>query len=276
MRIINFGSINLDFVYQVGHFVQPGETINAMSFERFAGGKGFNQSIALARAGAKAIHVGQVGEDGRGLVEQLREEGVDTSRIEIGDAPTGHAIIQVDSGGENSIIVYGGANRELSGSHLDESCSTLEKDDWVLIQNEINGIEKIIRVASERGSRIIFNPSPMEDDVLALPLERVDMFLINRSEGEVLSGESTSTRIVEELKSRFPEATLILTLGAEGVLYSTPKEEIRVDALAAEVVDTTGVSIRNFATSNLSRKLPIGCNAVEIACRGQRNTSINR
>ena len=240
MRIINFGSINLDFVYQVGHFVQPGETINAMSFERFAGGKGFNQSIALARAGAKAIHVGQVGEDGRGLVEQLREEGVDTSRIEIGDAPTGHAIIQVDSGGENSIIVYGGANRELSGSHLDESCSTLEKDDWVLIQNEINGIEKIIRVASERGSRIIFNPSPMEDDVLALPLERVDMFLINRSEGEVLSGESTPTRIVEELKSRFPEATLILTLGAEGVLYSTPKEEIRVDALAAEVVDTTG------------------------------------
>ena len=240
MRIINFGSINLDFVYQVGHFVQPGETINAMSFERFAGGKGFNQSIALARAGAKAIHVGQVGEDGRGLVEQLREEGVDTSRIEIGDAPTGHAIIQVDSGGENSIIVYGGANRELSGSHLDESCSTLEKDDWVLIQNEINGIEKIIRVASERGSRIIFNPSPMEDDVLALPLERVDMFLINRSEGEVLSGESTPTRIVEELKSRFPEATLILTLGAEGVLYSTPKEEIRIDALAAEVVDTTG------------------------------------
>ena len=240
MRIINFGSINLDFVYQVGHFVQPGETIHAASFERFAGGKGFNQSIALVRAGAKPVHVGQVGEDGRGLVGQLRDEGVDTSHIEIGDAPTGHAIIQVDPGGENSIVVYGGANRELSPSHLDETCSTLEEEDWVLIQNEINGIERIIRLASDRGSRIIFNPSPMEEDLLELPLERVDTFLINRSEGEALSGEREPTGIVEGLRSRFPEATLILTLGAEGVLYSNPQEEIRVDALAAEVVDTTG------------------------------------
>ena len=105
MRIINFGSINLDFVYQVEHFVQPGETMKALSFERFAGGKGFNQSIALARAGSPPNHIGQVGEDGRELVEQLQHEDVDISRIEVVDGPTGHAIIQVDPSGENNIIV---------------------------------------------------------------------------------------------------------------------------------------------------------------------------
>ena len=240
MRIINFGSINLDFVYQVEHFVQPGETMKALSFERFAGGKGFNQSIALARAGSPPNHIGQVGEDGRGLVEQLQHEDVDISRIEVVDGPTGHAIIQVDPSGENNIIVYGGANRELSPSRLEEACSTLGSDDWVLIQNEINGIEKIIRLASERGSRIIFNPSPMEADLLELPLEKVDTFLINRSEGEALSGESTPERILQELKLRFPEATLVLTLGAQGVLYSNNREEIQVDAHPVDAIDTTG------------------------------------
>ena len=240
MRIINFGSINLDFVYPVEQFAQPGETIKALSLERFAGGKGFNQSIALARAGLTPTHIGQVGEDGRGLVEQLQDEGVDIRHIEVGNVPTGHAIIQVDSSGENSIIVYGGANVALSASHLEEACSTLESDDWVLIQNEINGLEKVIRLASDRGSRIVFNPSPMEDDLLDLPLERIDTFLINRSEGEALSGESAPERIIQALKSRFPEATLVLTLGAQGVLYSDKQQEIQVDAHPVETVDTTG------------------------------------
>ncbi|MEE3328664.1 MAG: ribokinase [Myxococcota bacterium] len=240
MRIINFGSINLDFVYQVDHFVQPGETMKAVDFHRFAGGKGFNQSIALARAGSPPQHVGQVGEDGRGLVEQLKSEGVDVSRVEIGPAPTGHAIIQVDASGENSILVYGGANREISSSSLEAACSSLNGDDWVLIQNEISGLETIIRLASEQGSRIVFNPSPMEDSLLDLPLEQVDTFLINRSEGEALSGKTTPEHIIEELKRRFPDATLVLTLGAQGVLYANREHEIRVDAQSVEVVDTTG------------------------------------
>lgn len=240
MRIINFGSINLDFVYQVEHFAQPGETIKALSFERFAGGKGFNQSIALARAGSPPIHIGQVGGDGLGLVGQLKDEGVDVNLIEVGDTPTGHAIIQVDASGENSIIVYGGANLELSPSRLEQACSTLGEDDWVLIQNEINGLEQIIQLASDRGSQIIFNPSPMQEALLELPLERVNTFLINRSEGEALSGESTPDRIIQVLRLRFPEATLVLTLGPQGVLYSNEREQLQVNAHPVDTVDTTG------------------------------------
>ena len=173
-------------------------------------------------------------------VEQLQSEGVDVESIRIGSAPTGHAIIQVDASGENSIIVYGGANRELSSNHLEEACSSLEEADWVLIQNEINGLENLMRLAFERGSRIIFNPSPMQESVLELPLEKVDTFLINRSEGEALSRESDPERIVQELKLRFPEATLVLTLGDQGVLYADPGQEIRVAAHPANVIDTTG------------------------------------
>ena len=240
MSIINFGSINLDFVYQVDHFAQPGETIKALDFQRFAGGKGFNQSIALARAGAAPRHVGQIGEDGRGLIEQLRDEGVDVGAIQVGSGPTGHAIIQVDASGENSIIVHGGANRELGSRHLEEACSALEEDDWVLIQNEINGLETLIPLVSNRGSRIIFNPSPMEEGLLELPLERVGTFLINRSEGQALSGRESPEEIIQELRLRFPETTIVLTLGDQGAIYSAPEQEIRAGAQKAEVVDTTG------------------------------------
>ena len=136
MCIINFGSINLDFVYQVVRFAKNGETIKALDFQRFAGGKGFNQSLALARAGASPRHIGRVGEDGRWLVDLLQSEGVDIAHIEIGRAPTGHAIIQVDESGENSIIVYGGANREISSQLIENACADLNETDWVLVQNE--------------------------------------------------------------------------------------------------------------------------------------------
>jgi ribokinase len=240
MGIINFGSINLDFVYQVVRFAKKGETIKALDFQRFAGGKGFNQSLALARAGASPRHIGRVGEDGRRLIDLLQSEGVDIADIEIGRAPTGHAIIQVDEAGENSIIVYGGANREISSRLIENACANLSETDWVLMQNEINGLETILRTASERGSRVIFNPSPMEKSLLDLPLHLVHTFLINRSEGEALSGEQTPDRIIEKLEQRFPDATLVLTLGDQGAFYSNDGTHIRVPSRKIEVVDTTG------------------------------------
>ena len=240
MGIINFGSINLDFVYRVDRFVEPGQTIHALNLQRFAGGKGFNQSIALARAGVCPRHVGQVGEDGLWLVEDLRAEGVDTAGILVSNTPTGHALIQVDESGENSIIVYGGANREIPSHHIQAACSNLEESDWVLVQNEINGLETIIEMASQRGSRVILNPSPMEENLLGLPLHQVDTFLINLLEAEALSGETSPDRIVQKLERRFPNATLVITLGDQGVLYSAGGERIRVKAHRVEAIDTTG------------------------------------
>jgi ribokinase len=107
MRIVNFGSLNIDHVHMVENFVRPGETIICKEYQKFCGGKGLNQSIALANAGAHVFHAGKIGADGILLKNLLESRGVDTSFVEVVEEPTGHAMIQVNKEGENSIIVYG-------------------------------------------------------------------------------------------------------------------------------------------------------------------------
>lgn len=99
MKVLNYGSLNLDLVYHMEHFIRPGETFGATRLDKFPGGKGLNQSIALARAGARVYHAGNVGPDGEVLVETLRNAGVDTDLIRRVEEVTGHAVIQVDSRG---------------------------------------------------------------------------------------------------------------------------------------------------------------------------------
>jgi ribokinase len=238
--IVNFGSINLDFVYRVERLVAPGETIQTLSQQRFAGGKGFNQSIALARAGAGVRHVGRVGEDGRWLVEMLAEEGVETGDIEYATTPTGHAIIQVDERGENSILVHGGANRELTRDAIVRVCGTLGAEDWVLLQNETNAPASVIELAAQKGSKIVFNPSPVDGSVLELPLGGVDTFLINSVEGRALSGEIEPGRMLDAMQERYPNAATVLTLGDRGALYARNSIRLKVGAESVQAVDTTG------------------------------------
>ena len=111
MKILNFGSVNIDFTYRVPHFVRPGETLAATSVTRNAGGKGFNQSVALARAGCDVYHAGHIGEDGFFLVDLCRNYGVHTDFLTKVSTPTGNAIIQVDGSGANCILLYGGHDR---------------------------------------------------------------------------------------------------------------------------------------------------------------------
>ena len=160
MKILNFGSLNIDNVYTVEEFVRPGETVTAQSRTVFAGGKGLNQSLAAARAGADVIHAGAVGSDGGSLIDLLEQSGVDVSHLLETDTPTGHTVIEVDAEGENRILVWGGANRELTHSYLEKIFSYGEEGDIVLLQNETNLIETIIRRAHGLGFRVVFNPSP--------------------------------------------------------------------------------------------------------------------
>lgn len=268
MSIFNFGSINLDFVYRVERFVRPGETVQTRDFQRFAGGKGLNQSIALARAGVPPRHVGRIGEDGHWLLEFLQNEGVDTRAIELGSTPTGHAIIQVDDAGENSILVHAGANGEISHPHLDEICSGLTAQDWVLLQNETNGLARVMEQASQKNAAVILNPSPVEKNILELPLQHVTMFLINRSEGQALSGEDEPECMVDALLDRFPKAAVILTLGSEGVLYGRREQQLKVPAEPVEAVDTTGAG-DTFAGFFLADLYTGGSpeRALRVACR---------
>ena len=239
MRILNFGSLNLDHIYSLDHFVEPGETIQAKDYVVNAGGKGLNQSIALARAGAKVFHAGCVGAEGEQLKTLLKENGVDTQFVRTVSEATGHAIIQVDKSGQNCIIIYGGSNRKITDEHIDQALSDFDKGDILLLQNEINGLERIISAAYNRGMSIAFNPSPFCKELLELPLEKVTWFLVNEIEGRGITGETEPDIITDRILELYPNSRVVLTLGPQGVKYGEGNVRLSHPAHEAKVVDTT-------------------------------------
>lgn len=240
MKIINFGSINIDHVYGVEHFVKPGETLRSESYTVFSGGKGANQSIVLARAGAEVLHAGNIGQDGIWLKEKLEQSGVDTTLVQSVDLPTGHALIQVNAQGENAIIIHAGANESFSDTDIGKVLSYAQEGDYLLLQNEINSLEKILQMSKGRGLTVVFNPAPMRDEVKSYPLEYVDIFILNELEGEVLSGEKGPHTIVSKMQSLYPKSKTVLTLGKKGLLYKDTQRCIEMKALEVKTVDTTG------------------------------------
>jgi ribokinase len=240
MKVVNFGSLNFDHVYAVEHLVRPGETITSDNYRRFCGGKGLNQSIALAYAGAEVFHAGKVGRDGEPLVACLKTAGVDTSHIGVSESePSGHAIIQVDRSGENSIIIHGGANRDIQSADARRVLEHFKSGDGLLLQNEISSIPEIIDRAKELGLTIFLNPAPMDKRVLDYPLDKVDYFIINEIEGRELTGAAEPEAILEAMRKRFPRSMTILTLGERGVLCADHRTKISVPADRVTPVDTT-------------------------------------
>ena len=163
MKVLCFGSLNIDYTYKVDHFVGKGETLSSESLQVFSGGKGLNQSIALAKAGARVYHAGAVGEDGRFLLEELEKAGVDVSCVAVrADVRTGNAIIQNDREGDNCILLYGGANQAVKKEQVDEVLTHFDVGDFLVLQNEISELPYIMEQAHEKGMKIILNPSPMD------------------------------------------------------------------------------------------------------------------
>lgn len=239
-KILNFGSLNIDNVYRLDHFVQPGETIAAESLEILPGGKGLNQSVALSKAGADVTHAGKVGPDGKWLVELLEKEKVRTELIDQTGSITGMALIQVNRSGQNCIIIHHGANAEITEEYIDSVLSQFRKGDVLLLQNEINAIPQIIDKAFDLGMVIAWNPSPMDSQILRCPLEKITYFLLNEIEGGCLTGEKDPDKIADKLLGRCPDAKVVLTLGKEGVLYRDSKKSCTHGIYRVPVVDTTG------------------------------------
>ena len=210
-KILNIGSLNLDYVYAVPHFVEAGETLLSSRRDVFAGGKGLNQTVAAARAGAEVCHGGAVGADGDMLLDLLRDAGADVSAVARVDVPTGHAVIQVTPQGENAIIILGGANRAVSPETVGIALEKVGPGDILLLQNEINGLDHIIRRAARKGLRILFNPAPMEEAVKDLPLELLDTLIVNEGEGKALAGD------MDALKAAYPNQKILLTQGRRGL-----------------------------------------------------------
>ena len=245
MKVLNFGSLNIDYVYSLDHFVQKGETISSEALHIFPGGKGLNQSVALGRAGVSVSHAGAVGKDGDFLLELLKESCVDTKYIQVLEGvQTGTAIIQNDKSGDNCIILYSGANHQITKEQIANTISDFEKGDFLVLQNEINGMDSIVRVAEEKGLKIVLNPSPMNEKILGLPLQYIDYFVLNEVEAAQILGlenisEKDGEKFVRELHDAYPRAKIVLTLGAEGSIYFDGEKLYRQRAYKTEVVDTT-------------------------------------
>ncbi|WP_431688751.1 ribokinase [Hahella sp. NBU794] len=240
MKVLNFGSINIDYVYRVPHFVRPGETLASDSLTTVLGGKGANQAIALARAGVQTAHLGRVSAADTWAVDLMRESGVDVATVSQIAEPSGHAIIQVDDAGENAIVLFGGANRSFSQEEVVSAVSALDEGDWLLMQNECNGVEWAIAAAAERKVKIAFNPAPMTEDVKTLPLQQVDLLILNAMEACDLAETADADAALQALASKYPNTTVVVTLGGEGALVMHGGEIVTRPADKVTPVDTTG------------------------------------
>ncbi|HIR83904.1 MAG TPA: ribokinase [Candidatus Galloscillospira excrementavium] len=268
MRVLNLGSLNLDRTYEVPHFVGPGETVLSTGYRTSCGGKGLNQSVALARAGAEVFHAGAVGEDGGALWDLLASAGVDLSRLRRLAGPSGHAVIQLTPAGENCILVSGGANAAVTGELVDAALAGFGAGDVLLLQNEVSCVDYAIRRGRAQGMEVALNPSPINDALLRCPLEQVDLFLLNEVEGRALAGGEGDRDILERLARRFPGAAIVLTVGERGAWYQRDGETLHQPIFPVAVADTTaaGDTFCGFFLAALGR----GCapaRALEMASR---------
>lgn len=239
MKILNFGSLNIDYVYHVDHFVAAGETLASTSMAMFCGGKGLNQSIAAARAGAVVYHAGKIGSGGEMLEEKLKNDGINIDYIMHDRGPSGHAIIQVDEKGENSILLFGGANEEIKWEEIDRVFENFGKGDLLLLQNEINNIPYIMKQAKAREMFIAINPAPMNEKVLDYPLEIADFLVLNEIEGRSLADESNDEKAIVKLAKRYPQAVVVYTLGKNGVRCMKDGKLYDHGIYKVKTVDTT-------------------------------------
>ena len=239
MKILNFGSLNLDYIYRVPHFVHPGETLTCLSRETACGGKGLNQSIALARSGASVHHAGCIGAGCEPLVAMLRDNDVDTTDLRPVHGENGHTIIQVNDEGENCILYFPGSNGAVTPEQARKTIANYEAGDILVLQNEITAMDAIMREGHARGMRIALNPSPMAG-CEALPLQLCDWLFVNENEARVLSGAEGDADVEEAIAKRFPDTRILVTRGSRGAAaVGAGRERVWQGAFAAKAVDTT-------------------------------------
>lgn len=241
MNIVVIGSMNMDYVLTTDNLPKKGETIHAIDFKTSIGGKGANQAFAARKLGADVVMIGSVGNDdnGRKIINRMNEVGIDTSRIEIVNTETGNAMITVDNNGNNTIIVYGGANKCVNKEIIDKNEDAIIKADFVIFQLEIpiETVEYGIELAKKHNTKVILNPAPAKifsDNIL----RNVDIITPNETELVIISGENDLKLGARKLlESGVKE--VIVTIGEKGSYYLSNEKEILSESIKVKAIDTT-------------------------------------
>jgi len=260
--IWNLGSINIDNFYEVPHLPAPGETLAARSFGFGLGGKGANMSVAAARGAAHVSHIGAIGPEGRWTRERLMEYGVDIPHIAEVQIPTGHANIVVDDQGENNIVLFQGANMELTEAIIGQALTEASPGDYLLMQNETNGQEYAAQTAQSLGLRVVYAAAPFEADAIARLLGRIDLLVLNEVEAAQL----------EQATGKTPQALglpdVVITLGEKGCRWVSNMGDRQFNAYAADAIDTTGAgdTFTGFLVAGLDRGMSME-GAIDLALR---------
>jgi ribokinase len=275
MKILVFGSLNIDLIFSVDHIVLPGETISSSALVKSAGGKGANQAAALGKAGAPVYMGGKIGQDGQFLPALLQSYGVDTSRVMVYEGATGQALIQLDKHKQNSIVLFAGGNGAVSVDEIDTVLEGFGSGDLVVLQNEISCLREIMERAHKRGIQICLNPSPYNETIEKLPLDLVNMFFVNELEGAFLAALPQNTPLLEVLEGlvrRFPKSEILLTAGKDGAWYGCGAVREKGDIIDMPVADTTAagdtftgyfIAARN-RNHSVKESLALACKASSI------------
>lgn len=259
MKVLNIGSMNLDLVYSVDHIVQPGETEASFALDTFLGGKGLNQSMALAKAGVEVYQGGMIGEDGQVFLDACAEYGVKADYIRTVPGKSGHAVIQRDKNAQNCILLYGGANQMLTEEYVDSVLANFEAGDILLLQNEVNQMPYIVEKAYGKGMQIALNPSPFNEKLSAVDMAKIAIFLLNEVEGNQVTGLTDPDEIIAEMLRRFPKAKIVLTLGKDGAVYADAEQKHFQPIFKVQAVDTTaaGDTFTGYFLAGLLSGLPV-------------------
>lgn len=278
MKILIYGSVNIDNTFAVKEIVKPGETISCNFTGKAAGGKGANQACAAGRASDGRFEVyfaGKADHEADFIFSKMEEAGTSCKYVTYSDYGTGMAVIQVAEGGQNSILVCGNGNVHIEKEEIDSVLQNFSKGDCVILNAEINNLEYLINACHEKGMVIFFNPSPVTENLKKLPLEKASYLVFNEVEGSFFSGVNSTDykAILDSLIKIFPASKIVLTMGPEGVWCGDKNEAVYVPACKVKAVDTTGCGdtfLGFFATevmagSSVKDALGVAAKAASIA-----------
>jgi ribokinase len=235
MAIYNLGSINVDYFYTLPHLVRPSETIAAIDFNQGLGGKGANQSVAIAKAGGTVKHIGAMNPSDKRYFDQLQDLQVDVSHLTMTTTATGHGIVMVDEqSAENQIVVYPGANFALTENMVDAGLEEATSSDWALCQNETSQTAYFMKQAKAKGMKLCYSAAPFDAEKTLVMLPLINMLVVN--EIEAMDLERELNRPIKECGVDH----VLVTLGSRGVRYIGSEGEFTLPSPSVEAVDTTG------------------------------------